>query len=103
MALLGDIATLAEISLETGLSPWVIENEVSATYTATVTVSRDPRAATFPVTARAWRLEVIIDGASGLASMSGPINAGGRIQSDPLVVQVTAVPSGARPSSGALC
>ena len=94
IALAGDIATLAEVSLETALSPWVIENEVSATYTATVTIARDPRAATFPVTAHAWRLEAIIDGASGLLSTTGTINAGGHIQSDPIVAPVPNVPFG---------
>ena len=67
---------------------------MSATYTATVTIARDPRAATFPVTARAWRLEAIIDGACGLSSTTGTINPGGHIQSDPLVVPVSNVPFG---------
>ena len=74
---------------------------MSATYTATVTVSHAPRAATFPVTARAWRLEAIIDVASGLSSTSGTINPGGRIESDPTMVQVPNVPLGARSSSEA--
>lgn len=94
IALVGDIATLAEISLETALSPWVIENEVSATYAATIEISRDPRAATFPVTATGWRLEAVIDGASGLSSTTGPINGGGHIQSDPIAVTIPNVPFG---------
>jgi hypothetical protein len=91
----GDAATLAEVAAETTVSPWVIENEVSLTYSATVTVSRDPRASTFPVTARSWRLEALVDGALALDPITGQVNEGGRIRSDPLVLDVSA-PFGGR-------
>jgi hypothetical protein len=86
----GDAVTLAEVAAETTISPWVIENEVSLTYPATVTISRDPRSSTFPVTARSWRLEALVDGALALEPIAGAINEGGRIRSDPLVLEVTA-------------
>jgi hypothetical protein len=85
----GDIATLAEVSAETITSPWVIENEVSLTYDAAITVSRDPRDATFPATARSWRLEAIIDGSHVANPHVGTINQGGKLQSDPLQLTVT--------------
>jgi hypothetical protein len=87
----GDGITLAEAVTETICSPWVIKNEVKLTYPVTVTVQHDPRASSWPVTATSWRLEATIDGAiaSG-TSVTGPINAGGKIQSDPLVLQLTA-------------
>jgi len=85
-----DVVTLAEVAAETVISPWVIENEVSLTYPATVTISRDARSSTFPATARSWRLEALVDGAVGLAPITGQINQGGRLQSDAMVRQVTA-------------
>lgn len=91
----GDVATLAEVCTETILSPWVIENEVSLTYPAAVTISRDPRSSTFPVTARSWRLEALIDGALSLDPITGTINDGGKTRSDPLALNVTA-PFGGR-------
>jgi hypothetical protein len=90
VAAVGDAATLAEAIGETIASPWVIENEVSLQYAATVTVARDPRAATWPVTARSWRIEAKVDGVAGLASKTGAINTGGPIQADPIVLQLTA-------------
>ncbi len=89
---LGDAVTLAEECAETIISPWVIENEVNLTYPATVTISRDTAdgAATFPVEAVSWSLEAKIDGAAVLDPTTGTINEGGHIQSDPLVVPVTA-------------
>ncbi|WP_158002579.1 hypothetical protein, partial [Methyloterricola oryzae] len=42
----GDAATLAEAIGETASSPWIIENTISLTYAVSVTVSRDPDAAT---------------------------------------------------------
>ncbi len=86
----GDVATLAEVAAETIVAPWVIENEVTLTYAATVTVSRDPQASTFPATAVSWRLESKVDGAVVLDPITGTVNEGGRIQSDPLVLSVTA-------------
>src|SRR5208282_4174335 len=87
---LGDAATLAEVCAETIMSPWVIENEVTLTYPATITINHDPADSTFPKTATSWRLEANVDGAVTLDPITGPINAGGEIQSDPLVVSVTA-------------
>ena len=86
----GDAVTLAEVAAETLASPWVIENEVTLTYQASITIARDPRASTFPVTAVSWRLEALVDGALTLDPITGQINAGGRIQSDPLALTVTA-------------
>jgi hypothetical protein len=95
-AAVGDALTLAEVAAETAISPWVIENEVSLTYKATVTISRDPRSATFPVTARTWRLEALVDGAAALEPVTGTINAGGRTRSEPLALEVTAPFGGAQ-------
>jgi len=92
----GDALTLAEVAAETVISPWVIENEVSLSYPATVTISRDPRSSTFPATARSWRLEALVDGAAALAPISGQVNEGGRLRSDPLVLSVTAPFGGKR-------
>jgi hypothetical protein len=96
-AAVGDAATLAEAIGETVTSPWVIENEVSLQYAATVTVSRDlaHHAATWPVTARSWRIEAKIDGAVALTPRTGPLNAGGHIDSDDIVLHLTA-PFGGR-------
>jgi hypothetical protein len=90
VAVLGDVATLAQAIGETVASPWVIANQVSLTYSATVTVSRDSRAATWPVTARTWRIEAKIDGAAALAPVTGTINAGGKTQIDPIPLSLTA-------------
>ncbi|WP_139559081.1 NHL repeat-containing protein [Methylotetracoccus oryzae] len=86
----GDAATLAEAIGETASSPWVIANTVSLTYAATVTVSRDPRASTWPVTAVSWRIEAKIDGAVALNAQTGTINDGGKIQSDPIELSLNA-------------
>jgi len=88
LAVAGDAVTLAQAIGETVASPWVIANEVTRTYQVTITVSRDPRAATWPVTARAWRIEAQIDGAAvwAVASpFSGTFNADGN-QSAPIVL-----------------
>jgi hypothetical protein len=90
IAVLGDVATLAEVCAETIVSPWVIENEVTLTYNAQVTVSRDPRSSTFPATARSWRLEALVDGALSLEPITGSINDGGKTRSEPLKVPVVA-------------
>ena len=95
-AAVGDALTLAEVAAETAISPWVIENEVSLTYKATVTIGRDPRSSTFPVTARTWRLEALVDGAAALEPVTGTINAGGRTRSLPLALEVTAPFGGAQ-------
>jgi hypothetical protein len=92
----GDVAALAQVGAETTISPWVIENEVNLTYKATVTVSRDPRSSTFPVTARTWRLEAQVDGAAALEPVAGTINAGGRTRSEPLALDVAAPFGGAQ-------
>jgi hypothetical protein len=86
----GDAITLAEVCTETIIAPWVIENEVSLTYKATVTISRDPCAATFPATARSFQLQPKVDGSVVLDPITGKINQGGKVQSDPLVLQVVA-------------
>ena len=91
IAALGDAVSLFEICSETAIAPWVIENEVTLTYPATITVSRDTgHDATFPRTARSWRLEAKVDGAVVLSPVTGPINQNGEIRSDPLVLPVTA-------------
>jgi len=90
----GDVAALAQVGVETAISPWVIGNEVSLTYDATVTVSRDPRSGSFPVSARSWRLEAVVDGAAVLSPLTGPVNSGGVARSAPLVVPVKGVPFG---------
>ena len=90
----GDALALAQVAAETVICPWVIENEVSLTYSATVSISRDPRSATFPATARTWRLEALVDGAAVLSPVTGTVNDGGVLRSDPLPVTVTGVPFG---------
>ncbi len=86
----GDAITLGEACDETIISPWVIENEVTLTYPATITVSRDPLDATFPATARSWKLEASVDGAVVLAPVTGAVNPNGVLQTAPLVLNVTA-------------
>jgi len=76
--------------VESAISPWVIENEVSLSYPVTVTVARDARSSTFPATARSWRLEAQVDGAVVLAPVTGHVNEGGRLQSEPFVLKATA-------------
>jgi hypothetical protein len=85
-----DIASLAEVAIETGTSPWVVANTINLTYEPQITIQRDPRAATFPVTATAWTLTPKIDGGIMPDSITGTINADGRTDSDPLVVSHTA-------------
>jgi hypothetical protein len=87
---IGDAITLAEAIGETIASPWVIENEVTLTYQATITISPQFPNAPFPATARSWRLEALVDGALTLDPITGTINEGGRVRSDPLVLTVTA-------------
>jgi hypothetical protein len=93
LSLVGDVATLAEVSIESGLAPWVIENEISLQYSATITVKPDHRNAggAFPETATAWTLTAQQDGADALAPISGTINdVDGHVQTSPLVVTATA-------------
>ena len=77
------MATLAEVAAETIVAPWVIENEVNLNYQATVTVKHDPDDATWPATASSWTLETKLDDAPASNALTGDINAGGRVQSDP--------------------
>ena len=63
---LADVASLAEVCSETIVSPWVIENEVSLTYQATITVGHDPVASGWPATAETWELSAL-DGRRGHA------------------------------------
>ncbi|HEX5195012.1 MAG TPA: hypothetical protein VFW09_19615 [Solirubrobacteraceae bacterium] len=90
IAAAGDLATLAEAIGETIASPWVIENEVNLSYETTVTIDHDPDNSTWPKTARSWRLEALVDGALTLDPITGSINDGGKIRSDPLTLDVTA-------------
>lgn len=89
-AAVGDAATLAEACAETITSPWVIENEVTVTYDATVTISRDTDNSTFPSAARSWRLEALVDGALNLDPLTGSLNDGGKLRSEPLKIPVAA-------------
>ncbi len=89
----GDAITLAEVCAETILSPWVIENEVTRTYAATVTIDPDPAHRVFPFTATGWRLEAKVDGALVLDAITGSVKGG---SSDPLVVRVVAPFGGAQ-------
>jgi len=93
-AAVGDAATLAQAATEFLACPLIIANEVSVTYDATVTISRDPRSGTFPVTARSWRLEAVVDGAAVLSPVTGSVNEGGVARSDPVVVALKGVPFG---------
>ena len=96
VAAVGDAVTLAEAIGETIASPWVIENEVSLQYAATVTVSPDPRTATppaspaWPATARSWRIEAKIDGVAALSPQTGTLNTGGGTDTTPIVLHLTA-------------
>jgi hypothetical protein len=94
LAAVGDVLTLGEAIGETIASPWVIENEVSLQYAATVTVRPDPNSGTppaWPATARSWRIEAKIDGAAALSPpQTGTLNAGGGTDTTPIVLQLTA-------------
>ena len=93
IAAVGDVVTLAEAIGETIASPWVIENEVSLQYAATVTVSPDPLSGTppaWPVTARSWRVEAKIDGVAALSPQTGTVNTGGGTDTTPIVLHLTA-------------
>ena len=86
----GDAITLGEACDETIISPWVIENEVSLTYPATITINHDPLDATFPKAARSYRLEAKVDGAVVLDPVTGSVNPGGVAQSKLEPVSMTA-------------
>jgi hypothetical protein len=91
LSVVGDIATLAEVAAETIVSPWVIENEVSLTYPATIEIHPDPKSTggnTFPKTAKSWRLEGLVEGSLVLDPIINSFN--GAAQSDPLKVDVVA-------------
>jgi hypothetical protein len=92
LSLLGDLATLSEVSQESAIAPWVIENEISLQYSATINIKPDHRNAggAFPETATAWTLTAQLDGANALDAISGTINEGGHVQTSPLVVTTTA-------------
>ncbi|MBV9426081.1 MAG: hypothetical protein JOZ98_24465, partial [Solirubrobacterales bacterium] len=90
LEVIGDAATLAEALAETVACPWVIENEVTLTYKASVTVSHDPCATSFPPAAKSWRLEAKVDGALVLDPVTGSINSGGTGQSTPVQTDVVA-------------
>jgi hypothetical protein len=90
IAAAADAITLAESITETIISPWVIENEVTLTYPATITINSDPADPTFPKTARSYRLEAKVDGAVVLDPLTGSVNPGGVAQPGPLHVSVTA-------------
>jgi hypothetical protein len=89
VAAVGDAVTLAEVCAETIVSPWVIENEVSLTYDATIEIKPDQRLASpsFPATARSWRLEALVEGALTLDPVTGSISGG---EKGPLSVKVAA-------------
>jgi hypothetical protein len=92
-AAVGDVLTLGEAIGETIASPWVIENEVSLQYAATVTVSPDPRSGmppAWPVSARSWRVEAKVDGvAAALTPQTGTLNTGGGTDTTPIVLHLT--------------
>jgi hypothetical protein len=54
-----DLATLAEAIADTITTPWVIENEVNLSYTTTLTIQKDPTAATFPTEASTFTVQAI--------------------------------------------
>jgi hypothetical protein len=80
----GDAITLAEVIAGTVTSPWVIENEVNLTYTATVTIEPDQRLTNpiWPATATSWQLTVKLDDAPLPLSQTGDMNVGGHTQSE---------------------
>ncbi len=86
----GDAVTLGEVCDESIVAPWVIENEVTLTYPATITINRDTRDATFPQTAVSYQLEAKVDGALVFDPLTGSVNPGGAAQAGPLYVAVTA-------------
>ncbi len=91
-----DVITLAESIGETLASPWVIENEVNLTYTATVTIEPDQRLSNpiWPATATSWQLTVKLDDAPLPLSQTGSMNVGGHTQSENLVLPIDNVPFG---------
>jgi hypothetical protein len=86
----GDAITLGEACDETIVAPWVIENEVTLTYPATITIEHDPDDATFPVTATSYQLEAKVDGAIVFDPITGTVNPGGVAEPGPLALSVTA-------------
>jgi hypothetical protein len=91
LTLAGDIATLGEVAVESALCPWVIENEVSLTYAATVTIHHATDDSTFPRTATSYSLTAQVDGSKVLDPINGTVTQG---QSAPVVVQVPSAPFG---------
>ncbi len=89
----GDAITLAEVCTETIISPWVIENEVSLTYAATVTINHATNDATFPRTATSYSLTAQVDGSKVLDPINGTVTQG---QSAPVVAQVPNAPFGGK-------
>jgi hypothetical protein len=90
LSLVGDVATLAEVGAETGTSPWVIENEVSLTYQANITIGYDTQEASgWPASAATWTLQPLIDGSNAQSATTGDMNVGGRVGSDSLNLTVT--------------
>ena len=78
---------------ESAMFPWVIENEVSLTYAATVTINHATNDATFPRTATSYSLTAQVDGSKVLDPINGTVTQG---QSAPVVVQVPNAPFGGK-------
>jgi hypothetical protein len=91
MAVIGDVAQLAQTSAEVGTSPWVIDDTIHVTYTATVTLKHDPKDAVFPRSATKWTLTPVIGGSGSRDPITGDVTPVGT-RSDPIVVTVTDVP-----------
>jgi hypothetical protein len=92
-AAMGDAAQLAQVSAETANSPWVIDNTIHVTYTATVTLQHDLNDAAFPRSATQWTLTPVIGGAGSRDPITGAVTPVGTRQ-EPIGVTVPDVPIG---------
>jgi len=92
VAVLADVATIAQSVAEVLSSPAIFTNTLSVQMSTTVTVTKDPNNFTFPARARTYTVTLTYDQASKLAhKVSGEIESG---RTAPIVVTFDAVPSG---------
>ena len=90
LAFLATAAAIGQTVGEVVANPALFDNEISLTMDAVVTISRDPNDPRFPAQARTFSLTATYDQAVSRTA-SGPVAAG---QVDPIVVTLSAVPSG---------
>ncbi len=92
VAVLADVATIAESVGEVLASPALFINHLCLTMTTTVTINHDPEDFQFPATARNFEVTLTYDSASKVAHKQTGAIEPGRV--DPIVVVFDNVPSG---------